>query len=183
MRSQNSIKSIKYKYKRTNITNNWIQITDFIFYYVDGFKIMFTNPWGWHEDNMHTYFKKGDTIRLTDGYGQNELITTVIYVEPDGSYIVIEHEMDQDQVYIYRDELWTDGTTEIPVTESGTSYSIESLIAGDLEALGFNPEFSYDIILTIADELSSKSYSLLLGTGTPSYAVHADGMSINHAIR
>ena len=75
--------------------------------------------------------------------------------------------------------MWTEGTTEIAVTETGTSYSIESLIAGDLEALGFNPEFSYDIILTIADELSSRSYSLLLGTGTPSYAVHADGMSIN----
>lgn len=77
------------------------------------------------------------------------------------------------------DTPYVDGTTTITPTILSNSFNIESLIAGDLEALGFDAGYSYNIILTVADKLSSASYPFVVGTGTPSYAAHKDGMAIN----
>ena len=64
------------------------------------------------------------------------------------------------------------------VTENSERYSFSGNIVGDEGANGFNESNSYEIILTIQDELSTKTYNLLLGTGTPAIAIYKNSVAI-----
>lgn len=75
------------------------------------------------------------------------------------------------------DSTYTDGTTAIVPTLSGNTFSFEGLIAGDLGASGFNIGFSYDIKITVTDELSTHSYDVQIQTAKPPMAMHHDGMA------
>jgi hypothetical protein len=77
------------------------------------------------------------------------------------------------------DSEWTDGTTTLILTKDGNNYSFEGLIAGDEGANGFDSTFSYDIQVKVEDELSGRTFDVILGTGTPNIAIHRDGISVN----
>ena len=43
----------------------------------------------------------------------------------------------------------------------------------------FDSTFSYDIQVKVEDELSGRTFDVILGTGTPNIAIHRDGISVN----
>ena len=84
--------------------------------------------------------------------------------------------------YKYKETTDTQYSQEINITSSVTEnserYSFSGNIVGDEGANGFNESKSYEIILTIQDELSTKTYNLLLGTGTPAIAIYKNSVAI-----
>lgn len=73
---------------------------------------------------------------------------------------------------------YIEGLTDITPNsiENGT-FSNSLSIKGDLEALGFDNSKSFEVIITIKDELSEYSYNILLGAGIPLVAYHKNGVS------
>lgn len=57
-------------------------------------------------------------------------------------------------------------------------FDFSGLIKGDLEALGFTLNKSFNIKVTISDELSTFSLETILNTGTPNLAIAKSGISI-----
>ena len=57
-------------------------------------------------------------------------------------------------------------------------FDFSGLIKGDLEALGFTLDKSFNIKVTISDELSTFSLETILNTGTPNLAIAKSGVSI-----
>lgn len=57
-------------------------------------------------------------------------------------------------------------------------FDFSGLIKGDLEALGFALNKSFNIKVTISDELSTFSLETILSTGTPNLAIAKSGISI-----
>ena len=72
---------------------------------------------------------------------------------------------------------WTDGETELVITELGGQYTFEGLIKGDLDALGFSMDYNFEIEVTIQDELSTATYTFVLQSATPQMAIHRNGVS------
>jgi hypothetical protein len=64
--------------------------------------------------------------------------------------------------------------SSIVITTSDSSYSFSGLINGDLGANGFDVANSYNIKITITDELESKDYLLILPSGTPAIAIDSN---------
>lgn len=75
------------------------------------------------------------------------------------------------------DQNWTTGVTSITPTTSGNNYSFTGGIAGDTAQLGFDAGSSYNIEVTVYDELSSTTFTTTLGSGTPNMAFYQDGVS------
>ena len=71
----------------------------------------------------------------------------------------------------------TTGTTTITATTSSDDFSINQLILGDT-LNGFNISNSYIINVTVNDELSSTTFTITLGSGTPTIAYADDGIAI-----
>ena len=72
---------------------------------------------------------------------------------------------------------WTTGITNIMPTSSNNTFSFQGLIKGDT-ADGFDISDSYNIELTIEDELSTAQYSVVLISGRPNMAVAKEGVAI-----
>lgn len=72
---------------------------------------------------------------------------------------------------------WINGTTNIMPTVSNDTFSFTGLIKGDTNA-GFDINDSYNIEVTVADKLSTVTYTVLLINGRPNIAVAKDGVSI-----
>lgn len=72
---------------------------------------------------------------------------------------------------------------EISPTVSGNNFNYNLSIQGDLEANGFDSAFSYDIEISVKDEIGfiddrrTTIYKVLLGSGTPGMALHRKGVS------
>lgn len=66
---------------------------------------------------------------------------------------------------------WTTGLTTITATETNNSYRYNNTIRGDLVTTGFDVTKSYNIRVTVKDELSTQTYMLTLGAGTPAIAI------------
>ena len=73
---------------------------------------------------------------------------------------------------------WIKGGDLKPVV-NGNDFSFEGTIKGDSGADGFNIQKSFNIRVIIKDRLSSHTYTMTLGTGKPSIAVHKNGIGIN----
>ena len=72
---------------------------------------------------------------------------------------------------------WINGTTNIMPTVSNDTFSFTGLIKGDTNA-GFDINDSYNIEVTVADKLSTVTYTVLLINGRPNIAVAKDGVSV-----
>lgn len=68
------------------------------------------------------------------------------------------------------DTEWIKGTTILNVVKNGSTYSLEQDIAGDLGAIGFDQEESYDIYVEVSDQLSTVTDTFTLGSGSPGIA-------------
>lgn len=72
---------------------------------------------------------------------------------------------------------WSNATALIPtITNSDFNGSIS--IQGDKGANGFSVEKSFNIRLTVTDELSTKIFDTILGSGTPAMAIYKDNVAI-----
>lgn len=75
-------------------------------------------------------------------------------------------------------EDYVEGLTNIkPTNISEGRYSNSVDIQGDLGANGFDNSKSFEIVITISDEISSYQSVVLLGAGTPLVAHHRNGVS------
>ncbi len=72
---------------------------------------------------------------------------------------------------------WLTGKTNIMPEVKGQSYSKSVLIKGDKGAEGFEVNSSYNVQIIIKDKLSTYTYELLIGTGTPGIAITAKGIA------
>lgn len=72
---------------------------------------------------------------------------------------------------------WSSETALTP-TVSGNKFSGSLSIKGDLGTEGFNASNSYDIRLTVKDKLITKTYTSILGSGTPAISIYKDRIAI-----
>jgi hypothetical protein len=73
---------------------------------------------------------------------------------------------------------WTTGATGLTYTKSNGTYSGSISIQGDAGATGFSVEDSFDIRLTVADKLVTKTFDMVLGSGTPAIAIYKNNIAI-----
>lgn len=84
-------------------------------------------------------------------------------------------------VYKYKEttsSTWVNGTTTLSVTASGSNWSGSASIKGDLGAEGFDITKSYDIRLQVSDRLLTKTFDLVLTSGTPAIAIYKNKVAI-----
>jgi len=82
------------------------------------------------------------------------------------------------------DANYTDGTSVITPTTNGNTFSFSGTIkgdAGDGGVNGFDATYSYNIQVTVTDELSTHTFNFILGSGKPNIAIHKEGVAINQA--
>ncbi len=72
---------------------------------------------------------------------------------------------------------WTTGTTTITPTISNGKYSFNGLIKGDTNN-GFDINYSYDVIVTVNDKLSSVQFTYLIQAGTPGIALYGNKVAL-----
>ncbi len=84
-------------------------------------------------------------------------------------------------IYKYKNttsSTYINGETTLTYTISGNKITGNIIIKGDLGANGFNVSNSYNIQLTLADELSSANYTITLGSGNPAIAIYKNNVAI-----
>lgn len=69
-------------------------------------------------------------------------------------------------------------TVENPTITNNT-FQVNASIEGDLGADGFTVTSAFHIQIKVTDELSSSTYTMTLGSGTPSLAIHPKGVAVN----
>ena len=101
----------------------------------------------------------------------------------DGNFGLVENEITE-CYYRFRNttqQEWTDGTTKIIPTKTGSDFSFSSVIVGDLGAEGFDIDESFEIQVFVKDKLSdnySNPASFILGPGTPAVAIYKNKVAI-----
>lgn len=75
------------------------------------------------------------------------------------------------------DTAYITGTTEIIPEISENTFSVSVLIKGDADAEGFELSNTYNVKITINDEIYPATYDVLLGAGAPGFAMHRNGVS------
>ncbi len=83
--------------------------------------------------------------------------------------------------YYYKEtnsNIWIEGKTELTFNMANGNYSGSASIKGDLEANGFDVSKSFNIRLQISDKLITKTYDLILGSGTPAIAIYKNNVAI-----
>lgn len=83
--------------------------------------------------------------------------------------------------YFYKEtsaSSWITGTTTLSVTTSGANWSGSASIKGDLGADGFDISNAYNIRLQVTDCLVTKTYDLIIGSGTPGIAIYKNKVAI-----
>lgn len=73
---------------------------------------------------------------------------------------------------------WTKGGDLTPIL-NGNDFLFEGTIKGDSGANGFSITKSFNIRVVIKDRLSTHTFTMTLGTGTPAIAIHKNGVAIN----
>ena len=73
---------------------------------------------------------------------------------------------------------WSSYISITPPTSSDNNYSFSGGIAGDLGNEGFTVDNSFNIEVVVSDRLSSTTFTVVLGTGTPLIAKHNNGVAI-----
>lgn len=100
----------------------------------------------------------------------------------DGSFGAVENSI-KSATYKYKkttdgEDAWIEGTTSLNVVKNGSNYSLEQDIAGDLGALGFDQESSYDIYVEVEDQLSKAYDTFTLGVGSPAIDIYGNCVSV-----
>lgn len=74
-------------------------------------------------------------------------------------------------------EVWSEPIEITPEVEDGR-FSYNAIISGDLENKGFDISNSYEIMVSVFDELSGLQYTDTFGSGIPNLAYHKNGVSV-----
>ncbi len=73
---------------------------------------------------------------------------------------------------------WTQGSTSIDYSVSGNSFSIETEIAGDLGANGFEVTNNYDFKIVLSDKITTDVMKqTILQSGIPAISIHQNGVA------
>lgn len=102
----------------------------------------------------------------------------------NGNFGLVENSIEE-CYYRYkktREDIWSDNITITP-TKSSDSFSFESEIVGDLGAIGFDIDESYEIQVFVKDKLSNNYNSpadFILGPGLPAIAIYKNKVAIGH---
>lgn len=73
---------------------------------------------------------------------------------------------------------WTQGSTSIDYSVSGNSFSIETEIAGDLGANGFEVANNYDFKIVLSDKITTDVMKqTILQSGIPAISIHQNGVA------
>lgn len=100
----------------------------------------------------------------------------------NGNFGLVENSIEE-CYYRYkktREDIWSDNITITP-TKSSDSFSFESEIVGDLGAIGFDIDESYEIQVFVKDKLSdnySSPADFILGPGLPAIAIYKNKVAI-----
>lgn len=73
---------------------------------------------------------------------------------------------------------WHDGTTAITLTTSDNTFTFSGEIASDNQDTSWNLEDAYNVEITISDELSTATISLLLNSAVPTLSLDKKGVGI-----
>ena len=73
--------------------------------------------------------------------------------------------------------VWSDTIEITPEVKDG-KFSYNAIISGDLENKGFDISNSYEIMVSVFDELSGLQYTDTFGSGIPNLAYHKNGISV-----
>lgn len=73
---------------------------------------------------------------------------------------------------------YVDGETTLTYTINGNKITGSLIVKGDLGASGFDIANSYNIRVILADQLSSTTYAIILGSGNPAIAVYKNNVAI-----
>lgn len=100
----------------------------------------------------------------------------------DGSFGAVENSI-KSATYKYKkttdgEDAWIEGTTSLNVVKNGSSYSLEQDIVGDLGALGFDQEKSYNIYVEVEDQLSKVYDTFTLGVGSPAIDIYGNCVAL-----
>ena len=82
--------------------------------------------------------------------------------------------------YKYKRSAASSYTDPIPITlvTNGNSYSFNALVNGDMSDNGFDISESYDIIVTVEDELSSVDITYTIHAGEPAMAIYKNKVAL-----
>lgn len=73
---------------------------------------------------------------------------------------------------------WVTGTTTITPTLSGNTFTFTGLIASNNQDTTWDLESSYDVKVTISDELSSTTINLILNSAKPTLSLDKEGVGV-----
>lgn len=122
--------------------------------------------------------KTAEAQRQNNGIGSSVLLTFCGDIW-NNSFGKIQNEITS-CIYKYKktnSNTWITGETNIMPDVKGQSYSKSILIRGDKGAEGFEVNSSYNLQIIIKDKLSTYTYELLVGTGTPGIAISPQGIA------
>lgn len=74
---------------------------------------------------------------------------------------------------------WVTGETPLTLNFNGSKFSFKGLIKGNDGAKGFSVTSNFNIKIYVEDRLSSSTFDLILGSGTPQIAIAQEGVAIN----
>lgn len=74
--------------------------------------------------------------------------------------------------------VWIDGTTQISVSITDNNFTFTGQIASDNLDTNWNLESSYNVEITVSDELSSATVNFILNSGVPTLCLDKEGVGI-----
>ena len=78
---------------------------------------------------------------------------------------------------------WVTGETPLTLNFNGSKFSFKGLIKGNDGAKGFSVTSNFNIKIYVEDRLSSSTFDLILGSGTPQIAIAQEGVAVNGMYR
>ena len=75
-------------------------------------------------------------------------------------------------------DVWTTGITSISLTTNNDTFTFSGVLRGDSSDNGWELEDSYNVIITVSDELSSVDFVFLINAASPAIAIQKNNVSV-----
>ena len=75
-------------------------------------------------------------------------------------------------------DVWTTGITSISLTTNNDIFTFSGVLRGDSSENGWELEDSYNVIITVSDELSSVDFVFLINAASPAIAIQKNNVSV-----
>ncbi len=134
-----------------------------------------------YKDYSEVSIKAVTAVRSNNGVGQEVLLSlngtfwNQSFGKETNNITKVSYNFKETTVNNYDSE----NETDLTATISNNNFACTNInIKGDLEAEGFEVSKSFNIIVTVKDKLSTKTYEIVLGSGTPAIAIYKDRIAI-----